>query len=117
MSRIPQADQGAICPLHKRDTSTVCHKCPWWCRVVGKDPQSDRMIDDWRCSIALLPLLLIEGAQQTRQAGAAIESMRNELVAGVVECVSIAAEDAQKRLDAGCGSSEPAVSRVPSVMG
>jgi len=117
MIKIPHADEGAICPLHKEDTSKVCHKCPWWCRVVGKNPQSDEMIDDWRCSIALLPLLLIEGAQQARQAGAAVESMRNGLIAGVVESVSIAAEDAQRRLDARREAPESAASRVPLVTG
>lgn len=82
--KIPLADEGAICPLHKVDTSTVCHKCPWWTRVIGKNPQSEEMIDDWRCAVALLPMLLIENAQQTRQAGAAIEKIRN----GVLEAIA-----------------------------
>jgi hypothetical protein len=30
--------------------------------------------------MAWLPILMIEGSQQTRQAGAAIESFRNEMV-------------------------------------
>ena len=86
--KIPHADEGTVCPLHKVDCSTVCHKCPWWTRVIGKNPQSEEMIDDWRCAVALLPMLLIENAQQTRQAGAAIESFRNNVVAGVAEAVS-----------------------------
>jgi hypothetical protein len=94
--KIPHADVGFICPLHKVDTSTVCHKCPWWTRVIGKNPQSEETIDDWRCAIALLPMLLIEGAQQTRQAGAAIETMRN----GIVEAVSVAANNAGRIIDA-----------------
>jgi hypothetical protein len=85
--KIPHADTGAICPLHKADTSTVCHKCPWWTRVIGKDPQSEEMIDDWRCAVALLPMLLIENAQQTRHVSAATESMRNEIVAGVTGAI------------------------------
>jgi hypothetical protein len=89
MAKIPHADEGAICPLHKLDTSTVCHKCPWWTRVIGKNPQSEEMIDDWRCAIALLPMLLIENAQQTRQAGAAIETFRNGVVAGVADAVNM----------------------------
>ena len=80
---IPHAEKGTICPLHKKDTSTVCHKCPWWTRVIGKNPQSEEMIDDWRCAVALLPMLLVENAQQTRQLGAATESMRNDLIAGI----------------------------------
>jgi hypothetical protein len=89
MAQIPHANEGAVCPLHKVDTSTVCHKCPWWTRVIGKNPQSEEMIDDWRCAIALLPMLLIESAQQTRQAGAAIETFRNGVVAGVAEAVNL----------------------------
>ena len=37
-------------------------------------------VDEWGCSIAWLPHLLIENANQTRQAGAATESFRNEYV-------------------------------------
>jgi hypothetical protein len=100
MVKIPHADEGAICPLHKKDVSQVCHRCPWWTRVTGKNPQSEEIIDDWRCAIALLPMLLIENAQQTRQSGAAVESLRNNLVAGVVEAVGVAANNAAKLLDA-----------------
>lgn len=88
--KIPHADEGAICPLHKMDTSEVCHKCPWWTRVIGKNPQSEEMIDDWRCAVALLPMLLIENAQQTRQAGVALNTLRNDLVVGVAEAVDLA---------------------------
>jgi hypothetical protein len=100
MAQIPHAEHGPVCPLHKEDVSNVCHKCPWWSRVIGKNPQSDEMIDDWRCAIALLPMLLIEGAQQTRQAGAAVETLRNEMVAGIVDAVGLAAESAGRLLDA-----------------
>ena len=87
--KIPHADEGTICPLHKVDTSTVCHKCPWWTRVIGKNPQSEEMIDDWRCAIALLPMLLIENAQMSRQAGAATESFRNDVMNGVVKAIAM----------------------------
>jgi hypothetical protein len=80
MAQTPHADEGLICPLHKVDVSTVCHKCPWWTRVIGKNPQSEEMIDDWRCAITLLPMLLIENAQMSRQTGAAVESFRNDVV-------------------------------------
>lgn len=98
MVKVPHADEGSICPLHKKDTSEVCHTCPWWTRVIGKNPQSEEMIDDWRCAIALLPMLLIENAQQSRQTGAAVETLRNGLVAGVVEAVGRAAKNAERLL-------------------
>jgi predicted nucleic acid-binding protein len=95
MAKIPHADEGTICPLHKVDTSEVCHKCPWWTRVIGKNPQSEEMIDDWRCAVALLPMLLIENAQQTRQVGAATETLRNEIVKGVAETIMVASSNNQ----------------------
>ena len=48
--------------------------------LKGKNPQSMKEVDEWGCAIAWLPMLMIEGAQQTRQAGAAIETFRNEMV-------------------------------------
>lgn len=85
--KIPHGDEGIICPLHQKDCSEVCHKCPWWTHIRGKDPQSEAMIDDWRCAVAMLPMLLIDNTQQTRQLGAATESMRNEVVAGVTRAI------------------------------
>ena len=107
MVKIPHADEGAICPLHKVDTSEVCHKCPWWTRVIGKNPQSEEMIDDWRCAVALLPMLLIENSHMSRGTGAAVESLRNEIVAGVSEAVRIASfGDTTKLINSGSRRSE-----------
>jgi hypothetical protein len=80
MAQIPHADEGRICPLMKQDMSLVCHKCPLWVMLRGKDPQSEEMIDRWDCSLALIPVLMIENSQVQRQTGAAVESFRNEMV-------------------------------------
>lgn len=81
MTQIPHADKGLVCPLHKKDMSRVCHTCPWWTKVMGTDPNvPGKVIDHWSCAIAFLPTLLIENAQQSRQAGAATNDMRNEIV-------------------------------------
>lgn len=78
MAQIPRADEGMICPLHKQDMALVCHKCPLWVYVRGKHPQSEEIIDKWGCSLAWMPILLIENSQMQRQTGAAVESARNE---------------------------------------
>lgn len=96
MVKVPHADEGTNCPLYQKDMSEVCHKCAWWTRVMGKDPQSEQMIDDWRCAIAWLPMLLIENSQMQRQTGAAVETMRNGVVQGVVESVFQAVNGAAK---------------------
>ncbi len=52
----------------------------WWVHMLGTHPQTGHAVDQFDCSMRWLPVLLIEGSQQTRQTGAAIESFRNEMV-------------------------------------
>ena len=47
---------------------------------MGKNPNTGQDVNEFGCAISWLPMLLIEGSQQTRQAGSAIESFRNEMV-------------------------------------
>ena len=47
---------------------------------MGKNPNTGQDVNRFDCAVSWMPLLLIEGAQQTRQSGAAIESFRNEMV-------------------------------------
>lgn len=94
MAQIPHAEPGFDCPLHKKDMSKVCHRCPWWILIRGKHPQLQEEIDKWGCAVGFLPMLLIENAQMQRQTGAAVETMRNGLVEGVVDAVGAAIEGA-----------------------
>jgi len=54
--------------------------CAWFIQIRGKDAQTGEEKDEYGCAIAYLPLMMIENSQQTRQAGASIESFRNEMV-------------------------------------
>ena len=58
----------------------VCHTCPMWTQLRGRNPNTGEDVDTWNCAVAHLPLLLVENAMQTRQAAAATESFRNEVV-------------------------------------
>lgn len=49
-------------------------------KVRGNNPNTGEEIDDFGCSVAWLPVLMIENSQQQRQTGAAVESFRNEMV-------------------------------------
>jgi hypothetical protein len=69
---------GTYCPLIKK--SCIEHQCKFYVHLLGNDPQTGKGIDKFDCAMAFIPVLLIEGAQQTRQAGAAVESFRNEVV-------------------------------------
>lgn len=79
--QIPRGDEDLVCPMHHKPMSEVCHKCPLWTHVRVKNPNTGEEIDQWNCSWAWLPMLLIENAQQVRQGAAATESFRNEMVA------------------------------------
>ena len=85
--QIPHAVPGQICPLHKKDVSEVCHLCPWFTRVIGKNPQSEEMVDNWHCAVAVLPMLLVENAQMTRQGNAALQDFRNGVINGIATAV------------------------------
>jgi hypothetical protein len=78
-------DKKKMCPFMRKPC--IESDCTLWILVRGKDPQSNKEIDDYGCAIAWMPVLQIENAQQTRQAGAAVESLRN-----VVDRGQLAAE-------------------------
>ena len=66
------------CPLIQKKCKE--HKCKFYIQVMCKNPQTGQDVNEWNCAVTWLPMLLIEGSQQTRQTGAAIESFRNEVV-------------------------------------
>lgn len=51
--------------------------CPKYVQIRGKHPQTGESVDSFGCVDNFLPALLIEGAQMSRQTGAAVESLRN----------------------------------------
>ena len=69
---------GQFCPLIKKDCIQL--KCAWFMQIRGSNPQTGAEMDEWGCTIALTPLLLIENAKLQRETGAAVESFRNEMV-------------------------------------
>lgn len=73
-----QLEQGKFCPLIGKDCIGL--QCSWFTKVVGVHPQTGQEIDEWECAVKWIPVLVIESSQQTRQAGAAVESFRNEVV-------------------------------------
>ena len=70
---------GSYCPLINKDCIGL--QCSWFTQLRGTNPNTGKEIDEWGCAMTWLPVLLVENAQQSRQAGAAIESFRNEVVA------------------------------------
>jgi len=73
-----QLDKENFCPILKSECIKL--KCAWFMKVEGYDINTGNRVDEWNCSIALLPMLLIENSGQQRSTGAAVESFRNEMV-------------------------------------
>ena len=67
------------CPLNNFEPCKEL-ECGWFMKVVGKDPQSDKHIEEWGCAVTWMPILTIENSQRQMQTGAAVESFRNEMV-------------------------------------
>jgi len=73
-----QLKNGTFCPFIKKDC--VGLKCALFAKVQGTDMNTGKEVEEWACSFAWLPMLLIENSGQQRQTGAAVESFRNEMV-------------------------------------
>jgi len=54
------------------------NRCAWYTKLVGKDPQTQKDIEEWRCAVSWLPLMNVEVAQTNRAQTDAIVSMRDE---------------------------------------
>lgn len=67
------------CPLNNFEPCKQL-ECAWFIKMRGSNPNTGEDVDEWACSIAWLPILLIENSQQQRATGAAVESFRNEMV-------------------------------------
>jgi len=54
-------------------------ECMMWTHVTMTNPQSGATEDKWTCALAMTPIMVLEGARQTRGVQASVESMRNEV--------------------------------------
>lgn len=67
-----------LCPILNKECIGL--DCAWFVKIAGYDINTGKQIDDWNCTVAYLPMLLIENSGMQRQTGAAVESFRNEMV-------------------------------------
>lgn len=72
-------NKATFCPLIKKDC--IEHKCHWYMFIAGTNPNTGEFVNEHGCAIPWLPVLMIENSQQQRHTGAAVESLRNEVVA------------------------------------
>ena len=68
---------GSMCEEVKDDK---LQRCVWFVEISGKDPQTDKDINQSYCAMAILPKLIIENTGKQIRTGSAIESFRNKMV-------------------------------------
>ena len=69
------------CPLGSTCTEIkdgAIHRCAWYIKLAGTNPNTGEQTDEQGCAIAWLPMLMIENSMQQRSTSAAVESFRNE---------------------------------------
>lgn len=74
-----------VCPLGAKCEEAkdgVIHRCAWYAMVRGVNKNTGEEIDDWRCAMNWLPMLIIENSGMQRETGAAVESFRNAMMEG-----------------------------------
>ncbi|MGE0446387.1 MAG: hypothetical protein AB7P99_14260 [Vicinamibacterales bacterium] len=76
LTHVPEGE--GLCPFFR--APCIKHRCVQYIEIHGKHPQTGAPVHEWDCSIKWLPYMQIETSQQVRQAGAATESFRNEMV-------------------------------------
>ena len=75
---MPIFDPDGKCPLLNK--KCIKHQCVWYNMLQGKNPQTGLDVQEWGCSIAWIPLLLVENSKHMLGTTAATESYRNEMV-------------------------------------
>lgn len=72
-----------FCPLGcecEEIKNNKMRRCRWYVKLVGKDPQSKKEYDDWRCALVWNVITNIEISQTNRGQTQALESFRNETI-------------------------------------
>jgi hypothetical protein len=67
------------CPLNNFEPCKQMD-CAWFIKIAGTNPNTGEQLEDWGCTMTMMPMMLIENARQQRSTAAAVESFRDEMV-------------------------------------
>ena len=99
---MPIFDPDGKCPLLNK--KCIKHQCIWYNMLQGKHPQSGQNVQEWGCSIAWIPLLLVENTGKQVQTNSAVESFRNEMVKANMVTLALVDQQNKKKEDKKEGS-------------
>ncbi len=78
--KIADCPLGATCEkVEEENGKQVLYRCPWYKKIVGKDPQTAEHVEQWDCAISWLPMLLIENSKMALESTASIDELRKEV--------------------------------------
>ena len=92
---MPIFDPDGKCPLLNK--KCIKHQCVWYNMLQGKNPQTGQNVQEWGCSIAWIPLLLVENTGKQIQTNSAVESFRNEMVKANMVTLALVNESNKKQ--------------------
>jgi len=75
----------------------VIKRCAWYVKIEGMDANTGKTADNTACSLAWLPILMIETSVTNRAQTEATESFRNETVKGQAEFNTLIKESMHRR--------------------
>jgi len=89
-----------ICPLGAECESIkdgAIHRCMWYTPVRGTNHNTNEEVDEWRCSLHWLPMLLVENSGMQRQTSKAVVDFRESMMEanGQTQQILIAAAQMQ----------------------
>ena len=85
-----------LCPFLKKNC--VKHECVLFTHLIGANPQTGQPTDDFGCSLAFLPILLVENSNMIRQNSSSTDKVANQIGTQRAEFFSSLPEDARQRL-------------------
>ena len=81
---IPDIEVKVVCPLGMNSCREIKNneilQCAWYVQIAGKTPQSEEIINEWKCAMAWQPILMIENAQTNRGQTQAITMFRDAVL-------------------------------------
>lgn len=87
----------SLCPFLKK--KCIQHKCALYSHLLGMNPQTGQPSDHWGCSLALLPLLLVENTNMIRQDTASVDKTANQVNKLRAEIIGAMSDEARARLE------------------
>ena len=79
-------DAVRVCPLGGECERIVDGKleiCMWQVHLEGKNPQNGKDVDRKDCAMAVLPILMVQATEASRQISSSADSVRNVILEGL----------------------------------